>query len=282
MARPDIRLLAIDVDGTLVDDRKEIPAANIRALRAAVDRGVHVAIASGRMISSIEIMERRLGLDCALIAYNGGKVLTPLGEGRRVLEHNPLPLDVSEPLREFARSERYLLNFYIDDRLYADSAQERNPLVEVYSRRTGSVYNFVDAEWIAGRETTKLILLAEAEEVSRLHGHFSGMLDGRANVLITDPEYLEIMRADVDKSTALPALARHYGIGLDQVMAIGDGHNDRRMIEIAGVGVAVKNSRQEVLDIADHVTSRTNNEGAVAEAVERWVLGEGSDVRGGE
>jgi hypothetical protein len=276
-ARPDIRLIVVDIDGTLVDDDKNIPPANVRALRAAIERGVHVAIASGRMVPSIEIMERRLDIDCALIAYNGGKVVGRRQEGRPCLAHNPLPVDVADAVREFARREGFLLNFYLEDALYADRSQERNALAALYHRRTGSIYNFIDVRTIAGREPTKLILLAEPDEMEALRAHFAAALDGRVNVLVTDPEYLEFMRIGVDKATALPTLAAHYGVGIEHVMAIGDADNDRLMVRDAGIGVAVANSRPGVLAVADHTTSRTNNEGAVAEAVARWVL-DGEEV----
>ena len=96
-----VRLVAIDVDGTLVDDEKNIPPVNLRALRVAHARGVHIAIASGRMVQSIEIMERRLGLDCAMIAYNGAKVIGTQQRGRPVISHRPLPAEVAELLRGF-------------------------------------------------------------------------------------------------------------------------------------------------------------------------------------
>jgi hydroxymethylpyrimidine pyrophosphatase-like HAD family hydrolase len=99
---------------------------------------------------------------------------------------------------------------------------------------------------------------------------------GQVNVLITDPEYLEFMDVAVDKATALPELAGYYGLEVENVLAVGDADNDLRMVQSAGIGVAVANAKAGVLDAAAFVTRRSNNEGAVAEAVERWVLGEGA------
>ena len=270
----DIRLVALDVDGTLVDDEKEIPAANVRALRAALERGVHVAIASGRMVPSIEIMERRLGIDCALIAYNGAKVLGTVAKGRPCIDHQPLPVEVTARVRRFSVEHGLLLNYYFDDVLYAERAHAKNPLAELYHRRTGAVYHFVDTEDIAAEPSTKLILLADPERVKELHAHFSRELDGLINVVITEREYLEFMTIGVDKSTALPILAEYHGVEVEHVLAIGDADNDRLMLRDAGVGVAVANARPEVREVADDTTRRTNNEGAVAEAITTWVFGD--------
>jgi hypothetical protein len=262
----------LDVDGTLVDDQKQIPPQNLEALRAAKARGVEVAIASGRMVPSIEIMEGRLGLDCALIAYNGGRVVSTRADGRRTIAHRPLPVAISDLVLDHARRSGHPLNFYLDDRLFCDRSRAGHPLTEIYRGRTGSVYEFIDIETIRGRPSTKLILLSEPQEQQGLYDHFRVRLAGQANVVRTDPEYLEFMALGVDKATALPDLAAYYGIAVEEILAIGDADNDRLMLQVAGVGVAVANARPAILAEARYRTRRTNNEGAVAEAIARWVL----------
>ena len=134
------RLLALDIDGTLLDDNKEIPTANRRALTKAVEQGVQVAIASGRMTPRIDAVAEELGIDPIIIAYNGGKVLAPRREERRMLVHKPLPAEVAERLIQFSKDEGLLLNFYHEDRLYAEDGAQRRPFMEIYSRRTGAEY----------------------------------------------------------------------------------------------------------------------------------------------
>ncbi|MBI4584857.1 MAG: HAD family phosphatase [Planctomycetes bacterium] len=268
-----IRLVVMDIDGTLLDDEKRLPPENLQALAEASRRGVHLAIASGRMIPSIENQERLLGVDCALIAYNGGKVVGQRRSGRPCISHRPLPLSASSALLRFALENNYLLNFYLDDVLYADRSQEGSPLAAIYSSRTGSIYHFVDLRELEGRQPTKLIMLAEPEERDRLYARFSADLEGKVHVVRTDPEYLEFMAVGVDKGTALPDLVGYFGVAMEEVLAIGDADNDRLMIQTAGLGVAVANAREDIRRAAKHVTTQTNNQGAVAEAIERWVLG---------
>src|SRR5688572_5483590 len=159
-----IRLIALDIDGTLLDDQKKLPVANRDALRKAAERGVRVAIASGRMIPSIEPIEHLLEMDCAIIAYNGGKVVSTRAEGRSCLQHLPLPAEFAEVLIRFSQERDYLLNFYLDDALYADDSPRRSEFMAIYSGRTGARYHLTDLRRFVGQAPTKLILLAEPAE----------------------------------------------------------------------------------------------------------------------
>ncbi len=268
----DVRWIALDLDGTLLDDDKQIPAANILALKAAVERGVGVAVSSGRMICRIEPIAERLGIDCALVAYNGGHVVGRRAEGRPTIHHAPLPADVADLLLDFSRESGILLNFYLDDLLYAEDGPRRRPFIDLYSRRTGAEYNIVDLDTMRGRDPTKLILLAEPDECDRLRERFSVEFAGRATFTKSEREYLEITAVDVDKAHGLEALGRHYGCTLEEILAIGDAENDIDMIVACGTGVALANATAGTKAIADVVTERTNNEAGVAEAVERFVL----------
>lgn len=264
----------MDVDGTLVDDKKDLPAVNRRALEVAVERGIKIAIGSGRMIPSIELVQDRIGLDCAIIAYNGGKVVGLKEAGRPVVSHSPVPAKVAARVLDLARELGHCLNYYIDDRLYADEEHRDGRLPGVYSGRTGSIYEHTNLDQYRDVEPTKLIMLADPEERDRLFHELTPKWQGEINIQRTDPEYLEFMAPGIDKAKALPALAGYFGFDVSEVLAIGDADNDIRMVETAGIGVAVSNARQTVLDVADHVTERDNNAGAVAEAIEKFAIGE--------
>ncbi len=270
---PEIKLIALDVDGTLLDDRKRLPAANREALHEAVKRGVRVAIASGRMTPTIDPIQDMLGLDCIVIAYNGGKVVGSRSEGRHLIAHRPVPTFVADHFITYSQEHGHLLNFYHEDRLFAEDGGSRRTFMDIYSSRTGARYEIeADLGRLRGIEPTKLILLAEPGIRDRLHDAFRALFAERAFITKSDPEYLEIMAPDVDKGSALPLIAQHYGILPGEVLAVGDADNDLGLLRGAGVGVAVRNAKPHVQAAANWVTERTNNEGAVAEAVERFVL----------
>lgn len=267
-----VRLIALDLDGTLLDDRKEVHPDNLRALRAAKDRGVLVAISSGRMIPRIEPVQDRLGLDCILVAYNGGKVVGTRAENREVLHHQPLSGSVAAEFIEFSKAHDYLLNFYFDDELYAEDSPTRRRFMDIYSGRTGAEYRLGDLRDHHGKDPTKLILLADPPERDRLFDRFVAEMGERAAITKSDPEYLEIMAPGVSKAAGLEGIAKKYGFEMSEVLAVGDADNDLDMLEASGIGVAVANARDTAKSAADYVTERTNNDGAVAEAVDRFVL----------
>ncbi len=269
-----IRLIALDLDGTLLDDRKQIPAENRDVLREVEKRGLLISIASGRMISTIETIETQLGIDSIIIAYNGAKVLGQSREGRPVLIHKPIPAEIAEFFIRFCREHGYLLNLYHDDRLYAEDGPQRRPFMEIYTARTGAAYIMVSSleKEFAGVWPTKLILLTHRSERDRLHDELGARLLGQAFITKSEPEYLEIMAAGVDKGSVLPLIAEHYGVPTDEMMAVGDAENDIGMLRAAGLGVAMANSSPEVRAAADVVTERTNNQSGAAEAIRRWAL----------
>ena len=203
------RLLAVDIDGTLVDDRKELPEANRIAIQRAVDAGVRLAIASGRMIPRIEAVAERLGIDPIIIAYNGGKVVAPRSEGRELIAHSPLPADVAEFFIDYTKKSGHLLNFYHEDLLYSEDGGDRPRFRDIYSTRTGAEYHLVaDLRQFDGIAPTKLILLADQPERDRLHDQFRAELGDRAFITKSDPEYLEIMAPGVNKGSSLHAHGR--------------------------------------------------------------------------
>jgi Cof subfamily protein (haloacid dehalogenase superfamily) len=268
-----VQLIALDLDGTLLDDRKLVPAANREALREAAARGIQIALASGRMIPRIEPVQEMLGIDCLVIAYNGGKVVGSRRAGRQLIAHRPLPADVAELFIRFSQEHGYLLNFYLDDRLYAEDGPSRRPFMDLYSARTGAEYQLGDLDRLVGHAPTKLILLAAPAERDRLYNALRPQFSERAFITKSDPEYLEIMAPGVDKGAALDLLAQHLGLSTSQVLAVGDADNDQGMLAAAGWGVAMANAGPHVRAGARAVTSLTNNEGGVAEAVRRWALG---------
>lgn len=266
------KLIAIDIDGTLLDDSKMLPPENREALEEAVRGGSVVAIASGRMTPTIEPIQDLLGIDCVLIAYNGAKVVGRRASGRPTIFYRPVPADVAEYVIELARDRGHLLNFYHEDRLYAEDRPETRPFRELYQSRTGARYQTEDLRRFAGTCPAKLILVDRPEVCDRLREELRPVLDGRAVLTKSEREYLEILAPGVDKGAALERIALYERIPMRETYGIGDAENDVELVRRAGFGIAVANAISDVKRVAKAVTERTNNEGAVAEALRRWVL----------
>jgi len=267
-----IRLIALDLDGTLLDRNGDVPERNREALREAASRGVTIALASGRMTDCIAPFAGRLGLDCPIVAYNGGMARASEACGRGVVFHRPLEAPRGMELIAYCRG-RHLLNFYCDDMLYAQDLPELARWRKLYSDQTGAVYHEVpDLGAFAGRAPTKAIIIVEPALRERLYAEWTRRWDGVATIVKTNPEYLEFLHRDADKGVATGALAESLGLALGEVMAMGDGDNDAPMLAAAGLGVAVANATALSKRSADVVSALRNDECAVADAVERYVL----------
>ena len=265
MAR--IRLLALDIDGTLLAPDGTIPEANKEALRRAVGRGLVVSLSSGRMTDCIQPFYDQLGIDGPVMAYNGAMVRKSREEGRGIVFHQPLPLSVAREVLEFALKNHYLLNYYVNDVLYCQDDPSLQYYAQIYSDQTGAVYHPTDLRRLADREPSKLIIITDPPERDRLYDWWLARIQGKATLVKTNPEYLEFMAPGVDKGRGLEALAGALGFDLGEVAAVGDGLNDLPMIKKAGLGVAVANAKQEVKEAADLVLREKAEEGAVAQVV---------------
>ncbi len=270
-SRP-IRLIALDIDGTLLDSRGEIPTRNRDAIQAASERGVIVALASGRMTDCISPFEDKLGLDCPIIGYNGGMVRGTHEGGRSVLFHRPLEARYGGELIDYCRG-RYMLNFYCDDILYAEETAELRKWADIYSTQTGAVYHFVpDLKSFVERDPTKVILITDPARRDRLHDEWVQRWGQETTIVRTNPEYIEFMNLHADKGAALEALCRALGIAIAETMALGDGDNDAPMLAAAGLGIAMANATSVSKKSARLVSELTNDDCAVADAVERYVM----------
>ncbi len=277
-----IRLIALDLDGTLLDSSSHVPGRNRNALREAAGvrgerDGVVIALASGRMTDCITPSADALGLDCYIIAYNGGMTRRCEAEGRQVVFHRPLEARYGRELIDYCR-DRYMLNFYDDDKLYAQGAPGLRRYADIYANQTGAVYHFVDdLAGLAEKEPTKLILITDPPERDRLHDEWAERWGAETTIVKTNPEYLEFLNRDTDKGVALMALGETLGFSREEIMALGDGDNDAPMLAAAGLGIAMANASPLSKKSAKLVSELTNDEFAVAEALEMHVLGRGRE-----
>ncbi|NIM04346.1 MAG: HAD hydrolase family protein, partial [Armatimonadetes bacterium] len=161
----NFRILALDLDRTLLNDDHQISSQDATALQEAAARGLHVVFASGRMSDSIRRYPDSLGLDGPIISYNGGMARDSRGRGDAVLTEIPLPAQYADKLIDYARAEHFHLNYYLDEVLYACDDPKLRRFADLYNSRTGSPYQFVpDLERFKGRSPTKIILLADPSD----------------------------------------------------------------------------------------------------------------------
>jgi hypothetical protein len=294
------RLAALDLDGTLLNDAGAISPADATALRLFAQSGGLIVLASGRMTANIRPFFDELGLDGPTIAYNGALSREPAGANRgwfapqsagdlprepqsangKIILEASLPARYADELIEYTRQERFHLNYYLDEVLYARDDPELRRFADLYSRQTGAAFHFVaDLGRFRGREPTKLIIVTDPtvpgqpdpRHRDELYEVWQARWGSEVTVMRTNPEYLEFYHRATSKGAALAAVAARYGVARSLTLAFGDGHNDVAMLEWAGCGVAVANAHPDVKASADWVSPLSNSESAVADALERLV-----------
>lgn len=271
-----IRLVAVDLDGTLLNSAKQITDTTAAILRAARESGgVHVVLASARPPRSVVPFYSLLDLDTPMINYNGALVYEPTT--RRALLHRPVPADVARGVAELARGvlPDVLVSAEVLDRWYTDRLDPAYQ-TETAKLHVPDVVAPLD-EWLTG-EVTKLLLLGPPDPLRQVRAAVRKQFARRVRIVQTEDHLLQIMNAGVSKAHALRVVAAEMGVLQGQVMAIGDNANDLGMLRWASIGVAMANAPPEVRAAADVVTDHHDADGA-AKAVKDIIL---SGLGGGD
>jgi Cof subfamily protein (haloacid dehalogenase superfamily) len=256
-----IRLIAIDLDGTLLNDRKEVTAKTVRSLACAVASGVRVVIASARPPRSVRAVYNALRLDTWQINYNGALVWDEPSRG--VVAHTPLDGALVRTMIDRARRrfDDVLVTCEIIDRWHTDREEQ------TYTTETGRLFPpdvIAPLDAFCNQPITKLMLLGPPAMMQALAADLAGAFAGRITIVCTDSDLIQITHPDASKGAALVTVAAHYGVPLAQTMAIGDAANDIGMLQAAGVGVAMDNATPAVKAIADWVAPSNNDHGVCA------------------
>jgi len=269
----DIRLVALDLDDSLLRQDLSISEANIQACREVMRRGVRVVLASGRTERSMLKYARMLGASGPgeyLISYNGAKILD-LETGVHLYERR-MPPELCRLTAGLLVERGFPFQFYLDEGRIVTTL--RNRWTEEDSRLTGlPIEVMADPGPYLDRGQLKFVVAGEPAALRTLLRELSSLLDGRAEVMISKPYFLEVLSAGTDKGTALEILANRLGIPMESVLAVGDAQNDLGMVRKAGYGCAPANAIPVVKKAARYVSPRSHEEDAVAEILGRFVLG---------
>ena len=263
-----IKLIAIDLDDTLLDNARAVsPARAAAAIRAVTAQGVRVTLATGRMHRSALPYAMSLNLDIPLITYNGA--LIKYSRSGETLFHRPLDAGLAEKVLKLFQRRGWYIQAYVGDVLYV---RDRDAYARRYEEISGmTAVPLGDKIYTIAGPPTKLLAIAEPENIPDLAAELSAAFGEEIYLTVSKPNYLEMMDPAVNKGAALAFLANHFGLDSSEVMAIGDSLNDLDMIKYAGIGIAMHNARDEVKAAADAVTGANDADG-VAEAVEKYVL----------
>lgn len=261
-------MITIDLDGTLLRSDGSVSDRTVRTLQAARDKGVVVAIATGRMYQTARPYGERLGLgDSPLLLFAGGLIETL--ESKKILSQQVIPREWAQELADLARRRGWQLQTYIDDVLRAARDDE---WIRDYERITHSKACICgDDFYHVQGDCNKLLSRGGHDDLVARKALIEKTFPGQFNVLFSAPTFLEIMPQGVDKGEGIRRLGELYGIGTDEIMALGDSQNDLDMLKAAGFPVAMANAAEEVKAAAAYVTASNDDDG-VAAAVEKFIL----------
>jgi Cof subfamily protein (haloacid dehalogenase superfamily) len=253
------RLVAIDLDGTLLNAERCIPGDLIGMIQEHARRGVQFTIATGRHYPSALPFALQLGLDIPIITYNGA--MTRCCRSGEILRHLRVQRSVVpriwSRIAEYGPRSCYL---YLDDTIFADC---RNPHAVNYARALGVTINDVPslADLISDADPTLVAFVLAADTLPAVREILKQEFDGEIHVTNSLDNFLEVLHPEASKGKSLADLAVRLGIGRDEILAIGDNWNDLEMIEYAGTGALVGNSPPEIREQADFVATKARSEG---------------------
>ena len=276
-----IKLICIDMDGTLLNSNHEVSDRNKEALRKAKELGVNIAIATGRLFCSARYYSDLIGIDTAVIASNGAYIKTNY-EDKALLE-NPMPKDIAIEIYNIVKKHGLTVNFNSWDTLIRE-----DPVPENHAYYSMNKFlpeekkvkfiidsnNFTNAIEKFTGTILKGIVIEEAENKDHLWAAKEELKDvfgDELQVVSSGNNNFEIMVASSSKGNAVAYLAKELNVLPEEIMCMGDSENDLSMIKYAGIGVAMGNGLDLVKDAADYITDTNDNSG-VAKAIEKFVL----------
>ena len=261
------RLLALDLDGTLISLDLKVDDRDAEALTRAQAAGMHVVAVTGRPFPGALPWVRRLGLEEPLVCYQGAQVRTP--EGEMLLDHG-VPHDVAMEVVRFCRERDLHVQAYRDDQLIVERDR---PEAREYAGHAGmEIHVVLDLDEAISATTPKLVVVADEDVVSRLLPEVRERWAGRLYAATSLPRYLEMTNPDADKRQALECLCERLGVRREETVAVGDGRNDQPMIEWAGLGYAVEGAPPEVVAAAAGRTIGKPGSGGIAWMVEQLLV----------
>lgn len=266
------KILALDLDGTLTNSRKEITPRTRKALIEIMKRGHTVVLASGRPEQGVLRVAESIDLhkyDGYVLSYNGGRVIKcSTGE---VLHAQYLPEKVVPEIFNLADELGIGMMTYNQKGIVANMHNDEFMELEAFINHMDIVHYENPMEQIT-EPVNKCLGTAPVESALKYVKIFQEKFQGYISVGRSEPFFIELMPLGIDKAVSLGRLSAMVGLGRENVIACGDGYNDISMVEYAGLGVAMANAQDELKEVADYVTF-SNDEDGVAHIIEKYILG---------
>ena len=261
-----IKLIALDLDNTLLSKENNIPADVLFLLQECIRRRITIVIATGRLLNSALKYAKEIGPECKILCYNGSLII---GSDGCELFSAALSTEIMKKIVVFCEERDLYCQFYKGHKILVEKVSEGTTIdPDLLNTEALEVGDFSNYEF---EPSPKAIIVVKPEELLHLQRELSEFL-GNCVYLAQSQSYLiEIMPKNINKANSLALLCKKLSIRPDEVMACGDNTNDAEMLKWAGIGVAVSNSIEPLKAVADYVCQNERSAG-VAEAIKKFCL----------
>ncbi len=276
----DYKLVAIDMDGTLLNDAHQVSDRTKLAIDKAKDRGVHIVLATGRILKSALQYGTELNIGSPIVACNGAIIIN---EKEEIIYKKPVSKEIIEAILDIGKRNHIYYHFYDEYGLYANTLVDE--VIGFYNTTSAKIkglelsVNIFDnkKEILTRNDLDILKFIFIDNSLDKLNRVRSELEEMRAlSISSSWDNNIEVMGKDVSKGEALGYLADQLGINPKEIIAIGDNENDLSMLNYANLGVAMGNSHDNIKRVSDYITS-SNNEDGVAKVIEKFILGIGDE-----
>ena len=266
----DYKLLVLDIDGTLTNSEKKITEPTREALLRIQEKGMKVAIASGRPTPGTKYVAETLELERFgnyVLSFNGARILNYAT--KEIVLDKTIPAGMAGVLCEEARNYGVGIMTYDSECALAGTAVDKYMAWEakINNIEIKEVGHFKD---VIDFPVNKCLMTADPEYLVQVEKKLKDKYAGSLNIFRSEPYFLEIMPKGIDKASVLQRFISYLGISREEIICCGDGYNDLTMIQYAGLGVAMANARPEVIEVADYVTA-SNDEDGIVQVIEKFI-----------
>ena len=272
------KLIACDLDETLLNDEHLVGAKNVAAIkRAREEYGVKFVPATGRGFMQIQPELKELQLyDLEgeyVISFNGGALTE--NKNNRIIEFKGLEFSKMKEIFEAGLNFDVCIHVYTPDNLYVFNLSE-SERQRIKNQKLEAVYPEVNSvDFLKDTPISKILYQnVDVPYLMSLEEGLKPITDGHCAVSYSSNRYMEFNALGVDKGQGLIDLANKLGIAIEETIAVGDNYNDMAMLKVAGLSVAANNAVDEVKAAWDYTTNANNNEGVVAELIEKFIFNE--------
>ena len=262
------KLIASDLDGTLLNSNKEISDYSIKVLKEAQEKGVDFAVCTGRMYGSMEYLMPKLTFSKYSINIMGAEIYNNFTKER--IYFRPLEDEHVEKIVRYATDNKVHMNVYIDNVLYTNFDDEFR---HWYHKETTSLGIVVDnmIEFVKGKKLSKIVFISQPEDAKRHFENMQQILGNSLNICASHPRYVEMSHIDAQKDKTLLVLLDMLNIKKEELIVFGDSGNDISMLKNTGYSCCVANGWDEAKQASDLIIESNDDDG-VAKTVEKLIL----------